>query len=76
VKRYLFISLLCLFGLNTVSSYTQDFHAVEKRERLGSGPLYGTYNGTMYAMAGWGIGMALAIALIAGFVDPSNAHSH
>ena len=44
--------------------------------RSGEGAGYSTRNATVLSMMGWGVGLAVGIALLCGYLEQETGHAH
>ncbi len=70
MRKIVAASLVLL--ISSTSAYGQE---APKTSRHGTGAGYGTRDATVLSMMGWGVGMALGIAILCGSLNPSSGSS-
>ena len=60
--------------LGTLLLQAAPIHAQNSRKGEGAG--YSTRDATVLSMMGWGVGLAVGVALLCGYLEQDTTHSH
>ncbi len=75
MKKVFNLFLLTSVMLSAAPIFSQDAPPPRQASRRGDGAGYSTRDATVLSMMGWGIGLAVGIALLCGYIETSSTHA-
>jgi hypothetical protein len=76
MRKLLNFFLLLTIFLSSTPLAAQETSAPRRTAQRGDGAGYSTRDATVLSMMGWGLGLALGIALICGYITPESNNIH
>jgi hypothetical protein len=76
MKKSLTVFLVLALSMSTASISAQESNPPKHTAQRGDAAGYGTKDATILSMMGWGVGLAVGIALLCGYMDHDHGHAH